>query len=83
MVAPATHVPTIRRPAVTTTKPHSPDGLLNVPSVLRTQYSMDNDDKGSSTGRKQAVTGFLGQTYVIIISFFTSLFYVLLMVSSL
>lgn len=63
LVAPTTHVPTVRATKTKKTSITSPDGFLNVPSVLRKQYSMTDADKGESTGRKQAVTGFLGQTY--------------------
>lgn len=62
LVAPTTHVPTIRATAQKI-KPASPDGFVNVPSVLRAQYSLTDADVGASTGRKQAVTGFLGQTF--------------------
>ena len=51
------------KPFFKPTVPTSPDGFLNVPSVLRAQYSMTDADKGASTGRKQAVTGFLKQTF--------------------
>ena len=63
LVAPTVHVPTVRVRVANQQPVTSPDGLLNVPSVLRKQYSMTNADQGASTGRKQAVTGFLGQTY--------------------
>ena len=65
LVAPTTYVPTVRAAANTKTPlpPGSPQDFVNTPSSLRRLYSLTDADAGKSTGRKQAVTGFLGQTY--------------------
>jgi tripeptidyl-peptidase-1 len=72
LVAPTTFVPTIRTRKVvaksssslsSSSSSSSPDALFNTPKVLRSLYHVGDTDVGKEGKFKQAVTGFLGQTY--------------------
>ena len=63
-VAPTVHVPGVRQPSTADTSASEKAAPTdNVPSNLRTLYSIGLNTVGRATGNKMAVTAFLGQDY--------------------